>query len=879
MNKWWQWLVVSLAVWTLGATAPVRADITTGLVAYYPFTGNVNDASGNSNNGTLFGTATFTNTPAGDGLDFTGQVAHHLDLGTWFSYTNFTIGMWVYPRAVTPPAVLIDDNYSEDNNWVCQSLDGTNYDFSGASFTMPTDQWSYVVLTALSTGLEVYVNGQLTGSNPVKVINYLNPPSLWVGARALDDPADPRFWNGIIANLRLYNRALATNDITQLYASEAASHSLFSWTRLCTSNQIPAQFYPTAAGVDYTNGIVYSVAKSTGRPGALIAYNLASNTFITLPARNWPGQLHTAVYDSTSQRILAWLDGRGTVYAIPTTGGVWQSLGGGALTTTDFSNSIWWNPLTGRINTFGGYGGYTFRNWLWDFNPANGTWTQLQTNNPGVVGRPWPRENGVNSIAPDPAGTRLFLWGGSGTSNGVQYALDSGFYGWDNDGLYNGYSSELYQDLWSFNYATTNWSNLVPVSSHTPQLMGSIVYHPATASILLLGGQYPPANTENYSSQVYQLRVGRDTSFAPLAVAGDPPATFRRRHFFPVAVLDAPRSRAVIFTDDGVHALTPSTLTPATITVVANPVGGGTVHGSGTYAVGSIQSISATPGSFWNFTGWSDGNTNTTRSITVALSGAKYTANFKFQTAVITVLANPTNGGTVSGGGTYPVFSSQQIAPNPTNGWMFTGWSDGTTKNPRTISVLPTNATYTANFTNALATVQTPTITPAGGTFTNGVLVTLSCATTGATIHYTTNGIAPTSLSTVYLKKAFLLTRTTTLQAKAFKINLADSATTNALLTIIIPPAPTIATSSLPIATTNQQYTATLAVTAGTGVAPFQWFWSAPNGFTLPAGLAINKKTGIISGKPTTAGVFTITVQAMDARLQTGTRTLILQVN
>ena len=29
----------------------------------------------------------------------------------------------------------------------------------------------------------------------------------------------------------------------------------------------------------------------------------------------------------------------------------------------------------------------------------------------------------------------------------------------------------------------------------------------------------------------------------------------------------------------------------------------------------------------------------------------------------------------------------------------------------------------------------------------------------------------------------------------------------------------------------------------------------------------------------TAAGVFTITVQAMDARLQTGTRTLILQVN
>jgi hypothetical protein len=31
-----------------------HADLTSGLVAYYPFNGNANDASGNGNNGTVY---------------------------------------------------------------------------------------------------------------------------------------------------------------------------------------------------------------------------------------------------------------------------------------------------------------------------------------------------------------------------------------------------------------------------------------------------------------------------------------------------------------------------------------------------------------------------------------------------------------------------------------------------------------------------------------------------------------------------------------------------------------------------------------------------------------------------------------------------------
>ena len=36
-----------------GALSPLYADLSAGLVAYYPFDGNANDASGNGHNGTI----------------------------------------------------------------------------------------------------------------------------------------------------------------------------------------------------------------------------------------------------------------------------------------------------------------------------------------------------------------------------------------------------------------------------------------------------------------------------------------------------------------------------------------------------------------------------------------------------------------------------------------------------------------------------------------------------------------------------------------------------------------------------------------------------------------------------------------------------------
>ena len=65
-------------------------------------------------------------------------------------------------------------------------------------------------------------------------------------------------------------------------------------------------------------------------------------------------------------------------------------------------------------------------------------------------------------------------------------------------------------------------------------------------------------------------------------------------------------------------------------------------------------------------------------------------------------------------------------------------------------------------------TVSTPTFSLAGGTYTTAQTVTISCATSGATIYYTTDGTTPSASSTEY-NAAITISETTTLKAIAVK--------------------------------------------------------------------------------------------------------------
>ncbi|MCX6175548.1 MAG: ice-binding family protein [Ignavibacteriales bacterium] len=162
---------------------------------------------------------------------------------------------------------------------------------------------------------------------------------------------------------------------------------------------------------------------------------------------------------------------------------------------------------------------------------------------------------------------------------------------------------------------------------------------------------------------------------------------------------------------------TAGSLTQYTITLSSNPSAGGTTNGGGTFNSGSSVTVTATTNAGYIFNNWTENGIVVTSSISYQFTiGGNRTlvANF---TAVaptqytITLLSNPSAGGTTNGGGAFNSGSSVTVTATPNSGYTFTNW----TENGNTVS---TNASYTftisgnrtlvANFASAGTGGQAP---------------------------------------------------------------------------------------------------------------------------------------------------------------------------
>lgn len=75
-------------------------------------------------------------------------------------------------------------------------------------------------------------------------------------------------------------------------------------------------------------------------------------------------------------------------------------------------------------------------------------------------------------------------------------------------------------------------------------------------------------------------------------------------------------------------------------------------------------------------------------------------------TAQLAAVAKPAEGGSVIGGGSFPVGTTQVIAAVPAAGYVFAGWGDGSTEMKRTVLVPTAGASYVANFVPGSSTLS-----------------------------------------------------------------------------------------------------------------------------------------------------------------------------
>ncbi len=232
----------SLFVSAILITSVVTAQIPTkGLVAYYPFNGNANDQSGNNVNGTVNG-ATLTADRFGNpnsAYQFNGTT-NYIDCGTASSTINFSGGIsfcaWINVAKDTNSSV-VDEMTSSGNGFrTSVRAKGNGQDFwatsgsylsgvaSQSTSTFSTGNWYSIVGTwGLDDSVRIYFNGALQQQS-FSTYNFSNTQDIFIGRGRLSSIYE--FFNGVIDDIRIYNRAITSGEVNAIYNEAICSQNI-----------------------------------------------------------------------------------------------------------------------------------------------------------------------------------------------------------------------------------------------------------------------------------------------------------------------------------------------------------------------------------------------------------------------------------------------------------------------------------------------------------------------------------------------------------------------------------------------------------------------------------------------------------------------------
>jgi Concanavalin A-like lectin/glucanases superfamily/Secretion system C-terminal sorting domain len=215
----------------------------TGLIGYYPFTGNANDVSGGLQNGTVMG-ATLTNDRFGNpnaAYNFAGNDYISVPAANFINRANYTYSVWAKPTIMPSPYFGViysiggssnlsaGDGYDQilffnnSSQFVGYSY---NYGFPVSSYTTSPahslNQWYHLVVTRDDSIVNLYVDNILVVSSTVSNTYGLTPhyglvasKSMNIGGRCFLDPL--YFFTGDIDDLVIYDYALTPAEVTVLY--------------------------------------------------------------------------------------------------------------------------------------------------------------------------------------------------------------------------------------------------------------------------------------------------------------------------------------------------------------------------------------------------------------------------------------------------------------------------------------------------------------------------------------------------------------------------------------------------------------------------------------------------------------------------------------
>jgi hypothetical protein len=214
------------------------------LVAYYPFSGNAQDESGNGNHGTVYGA-----TPGTDRFGASGRAYHFDGHGQYilvndsatlnFASGELSISLWFSAESWESPAsdheawiIAKENQLSNQREFDMGHYFTSNSLYFGANSGGRASTWAWSETTTVVLGINewhhvvgindgaeirLYINGVLEDSRAGAATIFNGSESMSIGDLCWNGVSQSKSFHGLIDDIRIYGRALANAEVQALY--------------------------------------------------------------------------------------------------------------------------------------------------------------------------------------------------------------------------------------------------------------------------------------------------------------------------------------------------------------------------------------------------------------------------------------------------------------------------------------------------------------------------------------------------------------------------------------------------------------------------------------------------------------------------------------
>jgi hypothetical protein len=300
-----------------------------GLIGWWPFNGDANDESGNGNHGTISGakltTDRFGNANSAFNFNGTNDVIY---IDSFFIKNNLnklSYSFWMKRNLANEfgrKSIIVANSestngegytdmvsYNEDD----QRLGFMYYCYFKGYYTIQTqvvpkqNQWSFVVVTRDQKNMKIYIDGKYVSSAPYPQ-TVMDVRALTFGGHWIYSNNQRTYcYNGVIDDIRIYNRDLNQSEVTALYnegickSSVTSVDTLFINANITSFNPIIYQnsikIYPNptndAISIDFGSNFItldnYKI-KISNNLGQIVYEATISKQNELINFKNWNGK-------------------------------------------------------------------------------------------------------------------------------------------------------------------------------------------------------------------------------------------------------------------------------------------------------------------------------------------------------------------------------------------------------------------------------------------------------------------------------------------------------------------------------------------------------------------------------------------------------------